>query len=102
MRLKNLVALVVLAHALVHPLAHVRPAAAGSPAKLEAPSSSEPGAQLSAGVACPACLGLRNLLADPAPLLAAPLRWQPVAPLPPAPVLPFYALAPSSRAPPLA
>ena len=101
MRPKTLLALVVLAHALGHPLVHTLPVLTATVEQAQGPSSSpSPAARVNGSVPCAACLGHRLL--PEVMLLASALEpeWEPVTPASQARAASFLLVTRPARAPP--
>lgn len=101
MKLRTLAALVVVAHALVHPAVHTLPVIVPGTERAQAPATSPlPGLQLNKGQPCPACRVERDLPANPLLVPTAqppgPPVWLPLL----TPVLSSSALTRPARAPP--
>lgn len=101
MKLKTLLALLVLAHALVHPLAHALPVLTGAAEQAQSPAPRS-GTQVRSTAPCPACLSHRLILADAVLISTVAPNWQPVLLAPPSRVSSFLSLSRPARAPPLA
>ena len=101
MKLKTLAALIVVAHALVHPVVHTLPVIVPGPERAQAPATSpRPGPQLNNGQACPACCAERDLPANPLLVPAVEPPGPPVWFSPLTPSLFSSALTRPARAPP--
>ena len=103
MKTKTLLALVVLAHALGHPLVHTLPLRAAAVEQIQGPSSSPSSeTRVSGTVPCAACLA--HQLLPTVTLLASALEpeWEPVAAASQARAISFLPLTRPARAPPQA
>lgn len=101
MKLKTLLALLVVAHALAHPAVHTLPVLTPPQAQSPAAPDSSP-AQVVGNAPCPACAAQRAVVAVPVLISAITPRWQPLVPRPQTSFLSFDTLARPARAPPLA
>ena len=103
MKTKTLLALVVLAHALGHPLVHALPSLSVAAEQVQRPSSSpQPQTKINGGVPCAACVAHRFLPTVPVVISAVQPNWQSLLLAPPTRVSSFLALARPARAPPQA
>lgn len=103
MKTKTLLALIVLVHALGHPLVHALPGLAAGAEQAQGPSSpSPPAKQINGSVPCAACVAHRLLPAVTLLATALDPDWEPLAPAPRLQVSSFFLLVRSARAPPRA
>jgi hypothetical protein len=103
MRAKTLLALLVLGHALGHPLVHTLPVVTAAAEQAQGPSTSpSPETRVNGSVPCAACLAHRLL--PGMTLLASALEpeWEPLAPAPQARTASVPPLTRPARAPPQA
>ncbi len=101
MKPKTLLALLVLAHALGHPLVHTLPVVTAAAEQAQGPSSSpSPETRVNGSVPCAACLAHRLL--PEVMLLASALEpeWEPVTPASQVRTASFLILTRPARAPP--